>query len=132
MLSCASICVPVSTTLYSYRFMTHLRELPRPTGTRIAHPSRARVRVIADREVENYRTRCAPTTGGRARRRSVDPAPRLGWPGVAAFALIHGGGGSAWDWHLVVPELRGRGHDPVAVDLPSEDAAAGWTEYEDA
>jgi pimeloyl-ACP methyl ester carboxylesterase len=51
---------------------------------------------------------------------------------VATFALIHGGGGSAWDWHLVVSALRGRGHDPVAVDLPSEDETAGWWEYADA
>jgi hypothetical protein len=50
---------------------------------------------------------------------------------VATFALIHGGGGSAWDWHLVAPELRERGHDPVAVDLPSEDESAGWSEYAD-
>ncbi|MGH3128492.1 MAG: alpha/beta fold hydrolase [Gaiellaceae bacterium] len=48
---------------------------------------------------------------------------------MATFALIHGGGGSAWDWHLVVPELRQRGHDPVAVDLPCEDESAGWSEY---
>jgi pimeloyl-ACP methyl ester carboxylesterase len=51
---------------------------------------------------------------------------------VATFALIHGGGGSAWDWHLVVPALRARGHEPVAVDLPSGDASAGWSEYADA
>jgi pimeloyl-ACP methyl ester carboxylesterase len=51
---------------------------------------------------------------------------------VATFALIHGGGGSAWDWHLVAAELRERGHDPVAVDLPSEDGSAGWWEYADA
>ena len=50
---------------------------------------------------------------------------------MATFVLIHGGGGSAWDWHLVVPELRGRGHDAVAVDLPSEDASAGWDDYVD-
>jgi pimeloyl-ACP methyl ester carboxylesterase len=50
---------------------------------------------------------------------------------MATFALIHGGGGSAWDWHLVVPELRDLGHDPVAVDLPSEDESAGWREYAD-
>jgi pimeloyl-ACP methyl ester carboxylesterase len=48
---------------------------------------------------------------------------------VATFALIHGGGGSAWDWHLVAPVLRERGHDPVAVDLPSDDQAAGWSDY---
>src|SRR3712207_1201607 len=37
---------------------------------------------------------------------------------MATFALVHGGGGGAWDWHLVVPELRKRGHEPRAVDLP--------------
>jgi pimeloyl-ACP methyl ester carboxylesterase len=50
---------------------------------------------------------------------------------MATFALIHGGGGSAWDWHLVVPELRERGHDPVAMNLPSEDESAGWSDYVD-
>jgi pimeloyl-ACP methyl ester carboxylesterase len=50
---------------------------------------------------------------------------------VAVFALIHGAGGSAWDWHLVAAELQERGHDSVAVDLPSEDASAGWSEYAD-
>ena len=50
---------------------------------------------------------------------------------MATFALIHGGGGSAWDWHLVVPELRELGHDPVAVDLPCEDESAGWRDYTD-
>jgi pimeloyl-ACP methyl ester carboxylesterase len=50
---------------------------------------------------------------------------------MATFALIHGGGGSAWDWHLVAPALRERGHDPVALDLPSEDESAGWSEYTD-
>jgi pimeloyl-ACP methyl ester carboxylesterase len=51
---------------------------------------------------------------------------------VAAFALIHGAGGSAWDWHLVVPELQERGHETTAVDLPIEDGSAGWWEYADA
>src|SRR5919106_5037214 len=51
-------------------------------------------------------------------------ATRLG-SHSGTFALIHGGGGSAWDWHLVAPELRERGHDPVAADLPSEDGSAG-------
>jgi pimeloyl-ACP methyl ester carboxylesterase len=48
---------------------------------------------------------------------------------VATFALIHGGGSSAWDWHLVAPVLRERGHEAVAVDLPSDDPAAGWWDY---
>jgi pimeloyl-ACP methyl ester carboxylesterase len=50
---------------------------------------------------------------------------------VATFALIHGGGGSAWDWHLVAAALREGGHDPVAVDLPSEDESAGWAKFAD-
>jgi pimeloyl-ACP methyl ester carboxylesterase len=51
---------------------------------------------------------------------------------VSTVALIHGGGSSAWDWHLVAPELEKRGHDPVAVDLPTEDESAGWWDYADA
>jgi pimeloyl-ACP methyl ester carboxylesterase len=50
---------------------------------------------------------------------------------VSAFALIHGGGSSAWDWHLVAPELEGHGHETIAVDLPTEDDSAGWWEYAD-
>jgi pimeloyl-ACP methyl ester carboxylesterase len=33
---------------------------------------------------------------------------------------------------LVSSVLREHGHDPVAIDLPSEDASAGWWEYADA
>jgi pimeloyl-ACP methyl ester carboxylesterase len=50
---------------------------------------------------------------------------------VATFALIHGGGSSAWDWHLVEPELRRRGHETSAVDLPTADADSGWWDYAD-
>ena len=48
------------------------------------------------------------------------------------YVLVHGGGSSAWDWHLLVPELRARGHDAVAMDLPIEDESAGLSEYADA
>jgi pimeloyl-ACP methyl ester carboxylesterase len=50
---------------------------------------------------------------------------------MATYVLIHGGGGSAWEWQLVAAELRERGHDVVAVDLPVEDESAGWSEYAD-
>ncbi len=50
---------------------------------------------------------------------------------MATFVLIHGGGGSAWDWHVVVPELEQRGHDALAVDLPNDNPSAGWSEYAD-
>lgn len=51
---------------------------------------------------------------------------------MATFALIHGGGSSAWDWHLVSPILERSGHDVVAVDLPTEDPHAGLDRYVDA
>lgn len=43
--------------------------------------------------------------------------------------LIHGGGGSAWDWHLLTPELQARGHDVVVPELPIEDESAGFPEF---
>ncbi|WP_216900550.1 alpha/beta fold hydrolase [Nocardia alni] len=51
---------------------------------------------------------------------------------MTVFALIHGGGGSAWDWHLLEAELRDRGHDTVAVELPVSDPRAGLWDYADA
>ena len=50
---------------------------------------------------------------------------------MATYVLIPGAGGSAWYWHRLVPELRARGHDAVAVDLPAADDSAGLTEYTD-
>ena len=48
---------------------------------------------------------------------------------MATYALIHGAGDASY-WHLLVPELRGRGHDVVAPELPSDDDAglAGYTD----
>ena len=39
---------------------------------------------------------------------------------------------SGGTWHLVEAELRARGHDTVAVDLPCDDDSAGLSEYTDA
>jgi pimeloyl-ACP methyl ester carboxylesterase len=50
---------------------------------------------------------------------------------MATFVLIHGAASDSWYWHLVVPELRARGHDVVAVDLPCDDDSAGLAEYTD-
>jgi pimeloyl-ACP methyl ester carboxylesterase len=50
---------------------------------------------------------------------------------VATFVLIHGAGDSASAWDLVAGELRERGHEVVAVDLPVEDKSAGLSEYAD-
>jgi pimeloyl-ACP methyl ester carboxylesterase len=51
---------------------------------------------------------------------------------MATYVLIHGAGDRGWYWHLVEAELRQRGHDVVAVDLPSDDDSAGLSEYADA
>jgi pimeloyl-ACP methyl ester carboxylesterase len=50
---------------------------------------------------------------------------------MATFALIHGGGDVGWYWHRVESELRRRGHDTVAPDLPCEDHSAGLGDYAD-
>ena len=51
---------------------------------------------------------------------------------MATFVFIHGAGDVGWYWHLVQTELRARGHDSIAPDLPCGDAAAGPAEYADA
>ena len=38
---------------------------------------------------------------------------------VSTFCLIHGAYHGAWCWHEVTTELRARGHDVVAPDLPA-------------
>jgi pimeloyl-ACP methyl ester carboxylesterase len=50
---------------------------------------------------------------------------------MATFALIHGGGDVGWYWHLVEAELRRRGHDVVAPDLPCDDETASLDDYAD-
>jgi pimeloyl-ACP methyl ester carboxylesterase len=50
---------------------------------------------------------------------------------VATYVLIHGAGSDSWYWHLVTPELRARGHEVVAPDLPCDDDSAGLAEYVD-
>jgi pimeloyl-ACP methyl ester carboxylesterase len=47
------------------------------------------------------------------------------------YVLVPGAGGEAWYWHLLEPELRGRGQDTVAVSLPAADDTAGLPEYAD-
>jgi pimeloyl-ACP methyl ester carboxylesterase len=51
---------------------------------------------------------------------------------MATFVLVPGGGGDPWEWHRLLPELNARGHEAIAVRLPSEDDTAGWSEYADA
>ena len=49
---------------------------------------------------------------------------------MATYVLIHGAGDVGWYWHLLEAELRNRGHDVVAPDLPGDDSA-GLAEYAD-
>lgn len=51
---------------------------------------------------------------------------------MTTFVLVPGAGGAAWYWHRVVPELERRGHEAIAVDMPSGDPKAGVQEYADA
>jgi pimeloyl-ACP methyl ester carboxylesterase len=50
---------------------------------------------------------------------------------MATFAMIHGAGDVGWYWHLVEAELRRKGHDTVAPDLPVDDDSAGLSQYRD-
>jgi len=50
---------------------------------------------------------------------------------VATFVVIPGAGDVASNWDLVAAELRERGHEVVAVDLPVDDESAGLAEYAD-
>jgi pimeloyl-ACP methyl ester carboxylesterase len=51
---------------------------------------------------------------------------------MSTFVLIHGGGDVGWYWHLVEAELRPRGHDVVAPDLPANDESLTLLDYADA
>src|SRR5687768_9248667 len=50
---------------------------------------------------------------------------------MSTFAFIHGAGDVGWYWHIVEAELRERGHDTVAPDLPVEDDMVGLDGYAD-
>lgn len=50
---------------------------------------------------------------------------------MATFAMIHGAGDVGWYWHLVETELRRRGHDVLAPDLPCDDDAVDLSGYAD-
>lgn len=51
---------------------------------------------------------------------------------MSTFVLIHGAGDVGWSWHLVEAELRARGHDVVAPDLPGDDDTLTLDDYADA
>jgi pimeloyl-ACP methyl ester carboxylesterase len=48
---------------------------------------------------------------------------------MSTFVLVHGAWHGAWCWELLIPELEARGHNAVAVDLPSRSTRAGSSRY---
>jgi pimeloyl-ACP methyl ester carboxylesterase len=48
---------------------------------------------------------------------------------MATFGLVHGMCVGAWSWELVTPHLADAGHEVIAVDLPSEDSDATFSDY---
>ena len=48
---------------------------------------------------------------------------------MSTFVLIHGAGDVGWYWHRVEAELRARGHDVVAPDLPGGDESLELDDY---
>jgi pimeloyl-ACP methyl ester carboxylesterase len=50
---------------------------------------------------------------------------------MSTFALVHGAWHGAWCWERLVPELQGRGHRVIAMDLPCDDSSATFDDYAD-
>jgi pimeloyl-ACP methyl ester carboxylesterase len=50
---------------------------------------------------------------------------------VTTFVLVHGAWHGGWCWRQLVEQLRERGSEAIAVDLPCEDCAAGCASYAD-
>ncbi len=48
-----------------------------------------------------------------------------------SFVLIPGAGGMAWYWHRVAPLLEQAHQEPIAVDLPGDDASPSLSDYAD-
>lgn len=48
------------------------------------------------------------------------------------YVLIHGAGDGGWYWHRVEAELRERGHETLAPDLPAANDELTLTDYRDA
>jgi hypothetical protein len=48
---------------------------------------------------------------------------------MATYVLIHAAAVDAWYWGPLAAELKDRGHEVVAPDLPCDDESAGLAEY---
>lgn len=59
----------------------------------------------------------------------ISTYPGTNGESVATFVLIPGAWHGSWCWELLAPELRGRGHQVVTVDLPTDDPGASFEDY---
>lgn len=50
---------------------------------------------------------------------------------MALFVLVHGSWHGPWVWERVAAELRDRGHEVVAPELPIDEVGATWQDYAD-
>lgn len=50
----------------------------------------------------------------------MSPEGPRGRSTMTTFILLHGSGDGGWAWHLVQRALRGRGHEAIAPDLPTD------------
>jgi pimeloyl-ACP methyl ester carboxylesterase len=50
---------------------------------------------------------------------------------MTTFVLIPGAGGNGDYWNLLVPELEGRGHEAIPVDIMENDPKLGLPQYAD-
>ena len=48
---------------------------------------------------------------------------------MATFVLIHGAGDAGWYWHRTEAQLRTRGHQTIAPDLPCDNDTASLDQY---
>ncbi len=51
---------------------------------------------------------------------------------MTTFVLVHGAFHGAWCWQPLIEHLTASGHGAVAVDLPIDDASAGWHDHVEA
>src|SRR6188508_2731658 len=107
----------------------------RPAAVGDPQSGAARAHPIADCRTHGW---CLPkVAGGGAGGMNADmrassrapPARREQRRHMCTFVLVHGGGDVGWYWHLVEAELRARGHDVVAPDLPGDDDSLTLDDY---
>jgi hypothetical protein len=48
---------------------------------------------------------------------------------MSLFCLVHGSTQNASGWAMLVPELQGRGHRAICVNLPTDEPEASGTRY---